>query len=341
MAWQLEAFGRSLALLSPATVRAYVDDVSAFAGWARRGGVSSPDGVDRVMLRRYLAYLRARRYASRTIARKAAAIRHYFNWLRETGVLASDPARRLSAPMGEARLPRVLTHAEVLHLLREDAEMEDAEMEDAEKDGAEKDGAEKGGADGPGRDLQAAAFTTQRSLRRGRSGALREALSVRDDAIVELLYGSGLRVAELCGLSPGDLDMATMTVNVIGKGQKERRVPMNARCKSALSRWLSSARPVMASIACRPDGASALFLNQRGGRLGTRDVRRVIDARSASPTHPHALRHTFATHMLDGGADLRVVQELLGHSSLRTTQGYTRVSKERLVAVHRSTHPRA
>lgn len=274
------------------------------------------------MLRRYLSYLRTRRYAPRTIARKAASIRHYFNWLRENEVMPSDPARRLSAPMGEARLPRVLTQAEVRHLLREDA-AESRSVASSEVL------------------VPRTVASGERSPGRVRADVLREALLRRDDAIVELLYGSGLRVAELCGLSPEDLDMDAMTVTVVGKGGKERRVPMNERCTSALSRWLYEGRPSMASIVCRPDGTGAVFLNQRGHRMGSRDVRRVIDARSASPTHPHALRHTFATHMLDGGADLRVVQELLGHSSLRTTQGYTRVSKERLVAVHRGTHPRA
>jgi site-specific recombinase XerD len=158
----------------------------------------------------------------------------------------------------------------------------------------------------------------------------------RDDAALELLYGSGLRVSELCGLDLDGVDTKRGIVTVWGKGAKERRVPMTAASVEALRTWLKS-RP---EVAGETSGA-ALFLNGRGGRMGARDVRRIVDERSPSPTHPHALRHTFATHLLDGGADLRIVQELLGHSDVATTQRYTHVSKERLRSVYTSTHPRA
>lgn len=165
-----------------------------------------------------------------------------------------------------------------------------------------------------------------------------EAARLRDDAVLELLYGSGLRVSECCGLDVDGLDLADATVTVWGKGGKQRRVPMSEPSADACRHYLQSARPVL----CGPETPrSAVFLNARGRRLGPRDVRRIVDRRSVVPTHPHALRHTYATHLLDGGADLRVVQELLGHSSLRTTQRYTHVSKERLVGVYRKTHPRA
>jgi integrase/recombinase XerC len=161
---------------------------------------------------------------------------------------------------------------------------------------------------------------------------------VRDQAVVELLYGSGLRVGELCGLRPDDLDLARRQLVVWGKGSKQRQVPMSEPSADALQAWLSHGRPVMAAGHAPVD---ALFLNKRGKRLTPRDVRRILDRRAASPTHPHALRHTYATHLLDGGADLRAVQELLGHGDLATTQLYTHVSKERLRAVHQSSHPRA
>jgi site-specific recombinase XerD len=160
----------------------------------------------------------------------------------------------------------------------------------------------------------------------------------RDDAVLELLYAAGLRVAELCRLDRDDIDLAGRTVSVTGKGDKERRVPIHARCQVVLREWLEHGR---AEVATGSSPRQAVFLNRRGHRLGPRDVRRILDARSPVPTHPHALRHSFATHLLDGGADLRVVQELLGHSSLQTTQIYTHVSKERLVSVYGSTHPRA
>jgi site-specific recombinase XerD len=161
------------------------------------------------------------------------------------------------------------------------------------------------------------------------------ALELRDRAALELLYAAGLRVSELCGLERRGVDLGARTVTVLGKGGKERRVPIHDRAVAALAEWLEEGRKEM------PGPKEAVFVNQRGARLGPRDVRRILDRLSVSPTHPHALRHTFATHLLDGGADLRVVQELLGHASLATTQIYTHVSKERLRAVYEGTHPRA
>ncbi len=158
----------------------------------------------------------------------------------------------------------------------------------------------------------------------------------RDDAMLEVLYGSGLRVSELCGLDIDGVDLRRGVVTVWGKGGKERRVPMSQAAVDAVRAWLMKRREVEGERS-----GSALFLNGRGARIGTRDVRRVVDERCPSPTHPHALRHTFATHLLDGGADLRIVQELLGHSDVATTQRYTHVSKERLRSVYTSTHPRA
>src|SRR5579875_1366285 len=167
---------------------------------------------------------------------------------------------------------------------------------------------------------------------------LEQAVVCRDLAVLELLYAAGLRVAELCGLDRAGLDLPGRTVTVLGKGSKERRVPIHDRAAAAIERWLTEGWAVLATPT---SPAEAVFLNRAGRRLGPRDVRRILDRRSAVPTHPHALRHSFATHLLDEGADLRVVQELLGHASLQTTQVYTHVSKERLVAVYRRTHPRA
>jgi integrase/recombinase XerC len=161
---------------------------------------------------------------------------------------------------------------------------------------------------------------------------------LRDDAVLELLYGSGLRVAELCGLRPGDIDLRRQTVTVWGKGSKQRQVPISSPAAEAVEAWLARGRP---DLITADTPAEALFVNRRGRRLGPRDVRRVLDRRALAPTHPHALRHSFATHLLDGGADLRVVQELLGHASLQTTQVYTHVSKEHLLSVYGTTHPRA
>jgi site-specific recombinase XerD len=287
--FELDGFLRSLASDALATRQAYRRDLEAFVAWAGRAGVTNPDQVDRLMLRRYLAYLATRRYSRRTIARKAAAIRCYFAWLRRHELIAVDPSRRLSAPAGEARLPRVLAASELQALLEP-----------------------------PGVGAESGQPTSTR---------------LRDDALLELLYGSGLRVAELCGLGTGDLDLEARSVTVWGKGGKQRRVPMSCAAVEALVAYVGSGRPVLLNDSS-PTGS--LFINRRGRQMTPRDVRRVLDRRSPVPTHPHALRHTYATHLLDGGADLRVVQELLGHASLRTTEIYTHVSTERLVASSRS-----
>jgi integrase/recombinase XerC len=163
------------------------------------------------------------------------------------------------------------------------------------------------------------------------------AIRARDDAVLEVLYGSGLRVAELCSLEEGDLDLDRGRAVVWGKGGKQRAVPLSPPSVEALRAW-SALREELASAGSPHD---ALFLNRRGHRLTPRDVRRIVDRRALTPTHPHALRHTFATHLLDGGADLRAVQELLGHADLSTTQRYTHVSRERLRAVYDASHPRA
>ncbi|MCU1380109.1 MAG: Tyrosine recombinase XerC [Acidimicrobiales bacterium] len=293
MVWDIDGFARSLTAASPATVDAYRRDLTDFIEWAERASLDGPSGVDRRTLRRYLAYLGTRRYARRSIARKASSIRRYFGWLARTGVLAVDPSSGLSSPSGEGRLPRVLKADELESLLDQPPAIVDADPEH---------------------------------------------VRLRDDAVLELLYGSGLRVSELCGLRPEDLDLPAGAITVWGKGAKQRRLPITPPAVDAMAAWLQRGRPALAGDETPDD---AVFLNARGRRLGTRDVRRILDRRSVAPTHPHALRHTFATHLLDGGADLRVVQELLGHADLSTTQRYTHVSKERLRSVYEATHPRA
>lgn len=163
------------------------------------------------------------------------------------------------------------------------------------------------------------------------------AVRLRDQALMEVLYGSGLRVGELCGLVIEDLELVERAVRVWGKGAKQRRVPLSEPAVEAIEAWLQRGRPALAG----PEAGRVVFVNRRGRPLTPRDLRRVLDRLAPAPTHPHALRHTYATHLLDGGADLRVVQELLGHADLSTTQGYTHVSKERLRSVFRSSHPRA
>ena len=170
-------------------------------------------------------------------------------------------------------------------------------------------------------------------------------VGARDRAIIELLYGSGVRVAELCGLDLEDVDLHRQMLRVVGKGRKERRVPMTRPAEQATRRYVTEARPQLMKGKDPRPLPTALFLNTRGGRLGPRSVRALLTKYSTheglSPVSPHTMRHSFATHLLDGGADLRVVQELLGHESLATTQIYTHVSTERLRAVYEQSHPRA
>jgi site-specific recombinase XerD len=165
-----------------------------------------------------------------------------------------------------------------------------------------------------------------------------DAWATLDRAVCEVLYGAGLRVSELCGLNIVSVDFRQGLLRVWGKGRKERIVPLHRRGLEAVQLWIADAREEV----MRPHSPlEALFFNRRGNRLGPRDVRRILDNRVArGHVHPHALRHTYATHLLEGGADLRVVQELLGHESLTTTQIYTHVSKSRLQKVHHDTHPR-
>lgn len=193
--------------------------------------------------------------------------------------------------------------------------------------------------------------TLPRHLRPGETETLVEApageegaLALRDRALLELLYATGLRVGELVSLDWTAIDLPSRVLRVTGKGDKERMVPFGRPAALALREWLAaweSLHPVL-----EPSGSEPVFLNYRGGRLSDRSVRRIIDrwvrrTALARGVHPHTLRHTFATHLLEGGADLRTIQELLGHASIATTQKYTHVDIDRLLAVYRQSHPRA
>ena len=302
---------------SETTVRAYRGDLEAFVEWAGRSGAGGPAAVSASSCDGTSLTWGPAAMPRSTLARKAAALRSYFSWCRRRGLVDADPAKRLVAPSARGRLPQVLSHRDLEVLI------------EGSGPGGDRRAAGDGGAAGDS------------GPTRGNSepGSLRRrALEARDEAVLELLYAAGLRVSELCGLDEGDVDLDGRSVLVRGKGSKERRLPVHDRCAGVLGSWIERGRPVL-----RSEGSplEAVFLNARGHRLGPRDVRRIVDRRSPVPTHPHALRHSYATHLLDGGADLRVVQELLGHSNLQTTQVYTHVSKERLRSVYEQTHPRA
>lgn len=292
------AFLRSLAAerdLSPLTCEAYRGDLGQFTDWLARGGTTDIGGIDRRRLRRYVSFLSERRYARRSIARKASAVRSLLRWAVKHDVISHDPSDDLAVPKLDRPLPKVLKRADADRL------------------------------------CEAPATDTPTGL--------------RDRAILELLYGSGLRVAELCSIDLTHVDLAEARLRVTGKGRKERQIPLGDPTRRALVAYLSEGRGAL--LEKRPDGPDrfALFLNTRGNRLGVRGVRELMTrygrAEGLPPSSPHSLRHSFATHLLDGGADLRTVQELLGHENLATTQIYTHVSTERLRAVYEQSHPRA
>ena len=283
------------------TVRAYRTDLAGLVSFALTRGVTDPQGLNLDLLRDWLWVGTQAGLARATIARRSASARSFTAWLARTGGSAADPAVRLRSPKPGRPLPRVINHTQMQELL------------------------------------------THLELR----AAGHDPAALRDLAIVELLYASGLRVSELVGLDVPDVDLHRLTVRVTGKGAKERVVPFGVPALHAILDYLERGRPVLAASPVLAAGpVPALFLGARRQRLGVRAVYRLVatllaDVPGNGPAGPHALRHTAATHLLDGGADLRAVQELLGHASLGTTQIYTHVSAERLKQSYRTAHPRA
>ena len=301
-AWAIEAFVASLSGRSELTRAAYREDVSRFVAWADEAGVTGPSAVDHRLLRRWLAALAGHGYARASIARKASALRAYFRWAERRGLLGPD-----GDPAAALRSPS-----------------------------------------GPSRlpRVPRAAETVAALDRLSEAAAGDDGDAVTDHAVVELLYGAGLRVSELCGLAPTDVDLVGATVTVLGKRARVRRVPLPPVVVATLRGYVSRGRPRRCVAASPPD---ALFLNRRGRRMTPRDVRRIVDRipmerehdADGRRLHPHSLRHAYATHLLEGGADLRTVQELLGHADVGTTQIYTHVTIDRVRSVFDDTHPRA
>jgi integrase/recombinase XerC len=308
------------------TVEAYENDITQFLAFlAGRNGVAvsalQPSSIDHLAIRGFLGDLYRLGQSRATAARKLAAVRAFVKFLRREEVLGDNPAAIVSMPKRESRIPVHLEVDEMSRLLE--------------------------------------AADTSRPLGR------------RDRAILELFYASGLRLRELVGLNLEDLHLGSRLVRVIGKGNKERVVPFNHSAAEAISRYLAD-RPLFLQArvprqrdrvtttarrlaAVRPrtrrtgrgdSDEEALFLNYRGGRLTPRSVERMVDRCVALCStrfgiSPHAIRHSFATHLLERGADLRAIQELLGHASLSTTQRYTHLNAAQLLSVYRRSHPRA
>jgi site-specific recombinase XerD len=288
---------------APRTSRAYRVDLEQFARWASAQGHEPPE-IDAKAVRRYIAHLSERGAAPSTSARKLAALRALFASQREHGKIEVNPADLVSTPRRPSHLPRVLSAREAAGLL---------------------DGIPAGGP-----------------------------LELRDRAMFELAYACGLRAEELVSLTVADIDHDGEQLRVEGKGRKTRFLPVGEPAMEALRAYLDRARPALTT---GPAGAragedpGALFLSKTGRPLGTSDVRRrlrtwtarvgAVGERGGGSISPHALRHSFATHLLDGGADLRSIQELLGHASVSSTQIYTRVESARLRSAYARSHPRA
>jgi integrase/recombinase XerC len=302
------------------TVRAYDSDLTQFLdalARARQRKVSElvPTDIDPEGIRGFLGELHARGNSRASAARKLTAVRTFCRYLRREGIIQDDPSALVGAPKQEQKLPAHLEIGEMNKLL---------EMPDT-------------------------------STPLGR----------RDRAILELFYASGLRLSELVGLDLDDVNLSARMVRVLGKGRKERIVPFNHASEDALRSWLKD-RAAFAPPAPAPDSRRApldsargrqnpgrhgrrrdpLFVNYQGGRLSTRSVDRLVKryvsmCSTRFGISPHALRHSFATHLLQRGADLRAIQELLGHARLSTTQRYTHLNTTELIETYRKAHPRA
>lgn len=297
--------------LSVQTVRSYCSDIDECLNILWLSGVHSLHDVTLSDIRQWLVH-ESRSLARSSMARKAVSVRSFFAWAHRADILSHNPAEGLATPKQGTFLPTVLTIDQAKTLL----DTADRTAHDA----CENINKRQGQSPDPRRD----------------------ALSVEDAAIAELLYATGMRVGELTGINVDDVDSDRQSVLVHGKGNKDRIVPFGDPAARALEAWETIARPIL--VSSQFDNA-ALFVGERGKRINQREVRALIHrlARQADvpDISPHALRHSAATHMLDGGADLREVQELLGHSSLMTTQRYTHVSIEQMREKYARAFPRA
>jgi len=278
------------------TVKAYRKDLNNLVEFAIERGCKNFNDVGIMELRGWLAQQRSAGLSSATIARRATAVRMFFQWAAQHKVVDEDPASSLVIPKVSKRLPHVLQQSQATEAMDRVALRADDD----------------------------------------------DPIHIRDRAILELLYATGIRVGELVGLDVHDIDDSRRTIRVLGKGSKERVVPYGALAQESMTFYLTNARPRLA----HGDSGAAVFLGLRGKRVDQRVVRsmvhEVLAGIEGSPDlSPHGLRHSAATHLIEGGADIRTVQEILGHASLSTTQLYTHVSVERLRAVFEQAHPRA
>jgi integrase/recombinase XerC len=305
---------RAVRNASPHTIRSYDTDLAQFLTFLTPPGTAMPrpQDVTHLMIREFVAHLHDLQLEKSSIARKLAAIRSFFKFAVREGMVVRNPARMVATPKLPKRIPSVLS---------------------AEDLNAFLDGVVAGPERGSGRHRQSSENISSRLMVK------------RDRAILELLYASGLRVSELTGLNLGDMDRKELMLRVRGKGNKERIVPYGGKAEQSLEAYQSVRQEILRKAGGRGD-RQAVFLNHLGTRLTQRSVARIVKkyARLANVNwdlHPHSLRHAFATHLLADGADLRAIQELLGHSSLSTTQRYTHATIRQLMEVFDKAHPRA
>lgn len=370
----VELFARHLQYersLSSHTVRAYLTDLRDLVDHAERLGCREPADLTVAVLRSYLAKLDTVGRARTTIARRAAAARVFTAYCSKKGWMSHDPGRRLGTPKVVRPLPDVLTQAQARAVLERaeqragpvsgagEADGRTGRAPDADRADRRTAGSNPGAVGVPGGveadagpevGADAGAIGVPEDAREdaGAANAAQDvdtislARRLRDRAILEVLYATGIRVGELVALETDDIAWERAVIHVIGKGNKERTVPIGQPALRAVEQWLRHGRPAFQTGA----SGSAIFLGVRGRRIDPREVRRVVyaatrDLPDAPRLGPHGLRHSAATHLLEGGADLRSVQEILGHATLATTQLYTHVSIERLRATYDRAHPRA
>ncbi|WP_288240581.1 site-specific tyrosine recombinase XerD [uncultured Bifidobacterium sp.] len=294
--------------LASSTVDAYASDLRRYVEWLESRGVRTPEDIARRDVEEYVAALDAAGESARSKARRLASIHAFHRFALAQHAVSDDVSAAVKAPKGASVLPDVLTVDEVARLL-------DAVPQP-----------DPHAPDGYG---------------------LENAVLLRDKALLELMYATGARVSEAVGADLDDVDFDERVIRLTGKGAKQRLVPVGRYACEALRRYLDAARPVLQRrrTSGQPE-LRALFLNKRGRRLSRQSVWEVVRtagerAHIAKPLHPHTLRHSFATHLIQGGADVRTVQELLGHASVTTTQIYTHVSPEALIETYLASHPRA
>lgn len=330
--------------LGEATLRAYGADVLQCLEWCSSNGFCDLRAVSTSVLRQWMYWLN-KNHARSSLARKVVAVRGFFAWAKHVGLISANPAQILSTPKIANELPTVLDEAQAQKLLDYADNCADNCADNFAQDSTEQDSTEQSSTQKKLRAQKSQASERKENtpLKLPQKSPQEHALALRNAAILELLYATGMRVGELTSINVQDMDFENHTVKVTGKGNKQRVVPFGVPAANACKEWIEHGRSAL--LEKHAETSQALFLGARAKRIDQRIVRSIVHEAAAAANvpdvAPHALRHSAATHMLNGGADLREVQELLGHSSLNTTQRYTHVSIQALKQRYSQAFPRA